>query len=566
MLVLLAISSQWWLVGSWIFGELMNKLSHQPHVLTGVSVTMLIVLVALTDVVFRTLGYIRNTILQKTSRIINDRVQKIFWDSYVRYDLQDRESKKMQDALANARDNQGAISELLQTELDFISNTIIFVAALAALASIVWWGIPILLCAVIPRLFLIWRRKNKQYKNEKSRQEINRYQSALSGFIGTKDARINEARYPILSLFNSIRVKANAVSLKNNLYFYKINWYNDLLFYIAETAILLYLASKIGAGVVSVGILFVFFNSFNRLYESLVNISEKIVTLGITMKKASDFYLVLENNPAITDAVHASEVDNTKAPGIEFRNVWFKYPESEDWILRDCSFSIAAGERVGLVGRNGEGKTTLALLLMRFYDVTEGSILVNGIDIRLIRRDTLLGITGTLFQDFKLLEGSVRFAMTAFNFRKSFSDHQLWGALEKVGMDMTVKKFKHGLHHKISKLFDESKKLSGGQNQKVALAGVIGKEPKLLILDEFTSALDAEAVASIVKAYDDISKGKTCLIISHQFNTLDMVDRVVVLHEGRIAENGKKSELLTVENGIFKQLYSASRLMPTSLS
>lgn len=562
ILLLIVVTSQWWLVGSWIFGELVNALSKQPHVLIGLSLFSLVVLNVVIDITFRSISFIKNAIVQSTYNTINNLVQRKFWASYSRYDLQDRESAKMQDALSNAQNNQGAISELFQLEIDFIYNTVILFVALITLTTIVWWGTIILLLTVIPRLYSLWKRKSRQYKNEKGRQELGRYRSALASFIATKDAKINDAQSRTLSLFDSIRIKTNNVLLKNNIIFYRIGWFNDIAFYIAEAIILMHLVNLISLGQESVGILFLFFTSFNRLYESLVAISEKIVTLGITIKKAEDFYLITEGTPAITDDVNAQEVNDTIPPFIEFRNVWFKYPDTEEWVLKNCSFSINPKERVGLVAKNGEGKTTIALLLLRFYDVQEGAILINGIDLRLIKRDSLLAITGVLFQDFRLLEGSVKFALTAFNFKRAFSDHQLWNSLEKVGMKEYVKKLNGGLNHKISKIFSNSRKLSGGQSQKVGLAGVICKQPKLLILDEFTSALDPEAESEIVKQYEEISRGKTCLVISHRYNTLDIVDKLIILSEGTIVESGTKKELLSLKEGVFKKLYLASRLLP----
>lgn len=561
ILVLIAISSQWWLVGSWVFGELINSLSNQPHVLAGISLVTLILINVIVDFTFRTISYLKNVMAQKAYTTVNNRVQKVYWNSYSKYDLQDRDSPKMQDAISNAQNNQGAISDIMQTEIDFIHNAITLIVAMVALSTIVWWSIPVLLVAVVPRLYFIWKKKNQQYKNEKGRQEIGRYRSALSSFMSTKDAKINIAQGNILSLFDSLRLKMNNVLLKNNVHFIKINWINDILFFVAEGAILLYLTNKVSLGYESVGIIFIFFTAFNRLSDSLVAISEKLVTLGITIKKAEDFYLIVEGTPAIVDDLNAQEVNDTVAPLIEFRNVWFKYPETEEWLLKDCSFSIGPSERVGLVAKNGEGKTTIALLLLRFYDVQQGCVLINGIDIRLIKRDTLLAITGVLFQDFKLLEGSVKFALAAFNFKESFSDHKLWDSLDKVGMKDYVKKLKNGLNHKISKIFKDSRKLSGGQSQKVGLAGVVCKEPRLLVLDEFTSALDPEAESEIIKQYEEISKGKTCLIISHRFNTLDMVDKIIILQGGCIVETGTKKELLSVDTGIFKSLFTASRLV-----
>lgn len=560
VLFMLGITSQWWLVGAWFFGQLVNKLSNQPHAFAGVSIFWLVVFSVVLDIFFKTLSFYKNILLQKTFTAINNQVQRKFWFAYSRYDLQDRESAKMQDALSNAQNNQTAISELFQTEIAFIYDCIILIVALAALTSIVWWGIILLLIVVGPRLFLSWKRKSRQYKNEKDRQEIGRYRSALSGFISTKDARINDAQGSVLSLFDSLRTKMTNVLLKNNILFFRIGWFNDSLFYLAEGVILIYLVYQIQSGAQSVGVLFLAFSSFSRLYDSLVSITDKIVTLGITIKKSEDFYLVLDGTPAISDDPKAQEVDNTVAPFIEFRNVGFKYPDTNDWILKDCSFSIKSGQRVGLVAKNGEGKTTIALLLLRFYDVQEGSILINGIDIRLIKRDTLLSITGVLFQDFKLLEGSTRFALVAFNFKRAFSNHELWSSLEKVGMKDYVNKLEHGLDHKISKIFSNSKKLSGGQSQKIGLAGVICKDPKLLVLDEFTSSLDPEAEGEIVKQYEAISKGRTCLIISHRYNTLDLVDEIILLSGGKIAEQGTKEELLSTKEGIFKKLYTASRL------
>lgn len=562
VLVLFAFTSQFWFFGSWVFGQLMDMLTKKESIFTGVPFVFAILGIFLVDAFFRTCTYVRGNIQRVVDFYITDRVQKTFWGAYIKYDLQDRENSKMQDALGNAQNNQDAVAEVFGIEIDFMISVLTVLVAIAALSLIQWWYSLVVIALVLPRFLFVWKRKNKEYVRSKRMEELKRYRSAMSSFMRTKDARINTANANIFTMYNSLRKRFQIIGFRNSNFFNRISWANDILFYAAEGAMLLSLVYLVNSGVKNVGVLFIFFTAFNNLFKSLTDITEKLISIGITAKKIEDFFLVLEGKPAIVDIEKPQEVDDKKAPLIEFRNVWFKYPETEEWIIKNCNFSVAPGERVGLVARNGEGKTTLALLLLRFYDVSEGSILINGIDIRMIRRDSLFAITGVLFQDFNLLEGSVKLALSAYNFKRSFSDEKLWDSLQKVGMKEYVQNLKNGLHHKISKIFSDSKKLSGGQNQKIGLAGIVCKEPQLLILDEFTSALDPTAEAEIIQQYEKISKGKTCLIISHRYNTLDLVDKILILEKGTIAESGTKKKLLQLPQGVFKSLYTASRLLP----
>ncbi len=561
LLVLSILIAQYWVLSSWLFGQLVNRISTSHSLFEHFPIYGVVLVIFAADIIFEITRFIKSFFQRKLGFILKNRVQKAYWYAFIKYDLQDRENKKMQDALGNANDNQNAIAEIFDSQLQIIVSIATLCTAMITLIAIQWWYALLVSCIVIPRLFFVWKRKNKEYKQDKQMQELYRYRGSLSSFLFTKDAMVHGAKAKILSLFDSLRYGGQKLSLRRSMFYVKISFFSNVWFYLIDATLLLSLVYSVASGKVAIGVMFVFFSAFMRLYDSLTDVTEKVMTIGVTLKKVDDFFLVATGTPAITDVENAISVDNAKTPLIEFRNVSFKYPDAKDWVLKNCTFKINSGERVGLVARNGEGKTTIALLLLRFYDVTEGAILINGIDIRLVKRETLLGITSILFQDFTLLQGSVRFALQAANFKNTYSDAELWDALEKVGMKDYVKNLPNGLDHKMSKIFADSRKFSGGQSQKIGIAGTVLRNPKLLILDEFTSALDPIAEAEMIRLYKEISIGKTCLIISHRYNTLDLVDKVIILQDGTIVEEGSKKQLLATEKGVFKELYKASNLI-----
>jgi len=234
---------------------------------------------------------------------------------------------------------------------------------------------------------------------------------------------------------------------------------------------------------------------------------------------------------------------------IEFRDVWFAYNPGE-WVLKGISLRIRPGERVALVGATGAGKTSIISLISRFYDVQKGAILIDGIDIREVRQKELRRHVGTVLQDPFIFSGTV-----ASNIRlhdEDISDERMHEAAEYVNAAHFIEQLPHGYAEEVR---ERGAGLSVGQKQLLAFARAIAFNPEiLLILDEATSSVDTETEVLIQDALNKLMTNRTSIIIAHRLSTIRNVDRIIVLHKGRIVEEGSHEELLN-RQGVYHRLY-----------
>lgn len=558
--LLSCLATQAWALDAWVFGQVTNKLTGQESIFATVSILIAVLAIFVVDIIPRTIKYLVKIIELRFRKKTTEEAQQLYWRSYIKYDLQDRENPTMQDALNNANRNQDVINEIFSIQWGLGISFLTVIVAAIMLATIAWWYFFVVVLMVLPRVYLTRKRKVENYTQEKRLNEIRRYRGSLESYLGTKESTLNNSRMFYFNLFNSIRAKLNFIGYRNNDYFAKIGYWSDIWFYLLYAVLLYSVITMVAQGIVPVGTMFILFSSINRMFTELDAASMRWVDLEIATKRAEDFFLIIDSTPAIVDRADAFDIDNTRPPHIEFEDVYFKYPGTEQFVLEGATFEIKPGETLGLIAKNGEGKTTIGLLLLRFYDPTKGSIRINGIDLRLVKRSSLLKMTGALFQDFATLKTTVKGALLASKPENDYSDFQIWEILEKVGLKEYAENLPNKLNHKVDRIFKDSIKLSGGQNQKLALGGLIYRNPNFVILDEFTSSLDPEAEQEIVEQYRQVVQEKTALIISHRYLSLKIVDRIIVLQKGKIIESGKKEELLQVKDGVFKRLYTAAQL------
>jgi len=262
--------------------------------------------------------------------------------------------------------------------------------------------------------------------------------------------------------------------------------------------------------------------------------------------------LAIETN--IKESPKMVKVDLSKSPAIEFKNVSFVYPGTTEKIFSNFSLTIHPGEKIALVGENGAGKTTLIKLLARFYDVTEGEIIISGNNIKELELASWYKALGVLFQDFVRYEYSFEDNIYFGKIYEEKDENKIKQAAKISGASGIAEELKDGYKQMLGKTFENGAELSVGQWQKVALARAFLRDAPVLILDEPTASIDAKAEAEIFEKVERLSKNKTVIIISHRFSTVRNADKIYVIHKGKIKEEGSHEKLMKTD-GIYASLF-----------
>jgi ATP-binding cassette subfamily B protein len=258
--------------------------------------------------------------------------------------------------------------------------------------------------------------------------------------------------------------------------------------------------------------------------------------------------------PTIESKPNALPAPRPIQGGFEFRNVSFRYPGSSRLVINNLNFHLRPGERVALIGENGEGKTTIVKLLTRLYDPVAGQVLLDGVDLREYSLEDLYREIGVIFQDFMRYEMTARENIAVGRIEQIDDLESLRESAQKSMADEVVGKLSSGYEQMLGRRFDGGVDLSGGEWQKVALARAYLRDAQVLILDEPTSALDARSEYEVFQRFAELTAGKMALFISHRFSTVRMADRIVVLVNGSIAEEGDH-DALTQLGGRYAEMF-----------
>ncbi len=299
-------------------------------------------------------------------------------------------------------------------------------------------------------------------------------------------------------------------------------------------------------GVLSIGTLYFLAGA---ILQASTNIQMIFSTLSGVADQAlflTDLLAFFEMQPTIRSKPNALPAPRPIRRGFEFRNVSFAYPGSERLILQNLNFTLHVGERVALIGENGQGKTTIVKLITRFYDPTEGQILLDGIDLREYSLEDLYREIGVIFQDFMRYEMTASENVAVGRIEEIGNAEQIAAAAHKSLADEVIAKLPAKYDQMLGRRFETGVDLSGGEWQKLALARAYLRDAQLLILDEPTAALDARSEYEVFERFAELTEGKMALFISHRFSTVRMADRIVVLADGRITEDGSHEQLMSL--------------------
>ncbi len=285
------------------------------------------------------------------------------------------------------------------------------------------------------------------------------------------------------------------------------------------------------------------------IVQAMSNIQQAFSTASGVADQAlflTDLLAFFEMKPRVE-----SKPDGLRAPrpivqGFEFRNVSFAYPGSTRRVLRDFNFTLHPGERVALIGENGQGKTTIVKLITRLYDPTEGQILLDGVDLREYDLEDLHSEMGVIFQDFMRYEMTARENIAVGRIEVPHTPEEIEYAADKSLAEGVIAKLPGGFDQMLGRRFEGGVDLSGGEWQKIALARAYLRDAQLLILDEPTAALDARSEFEVFQRFAELTFGKMALLISHRFSTVKMADRIVVLEAGQLVEEGSHAQLMAL--------------------
>lgn len=321
----------------------------------------------------------------------------------------------------------------------------------------------------------------------------------------------------------------------------------ELVYSLAVATLIWVGGGQVLRGAVDFGVLYAFINYLELFFRPINDLTEKYNIMQASMASAERIFLILDEQPAI------AEIDSPRPMGevkghIEFRNVWFAYV-GEDWVLRDVSFTVEPGQTVAFVGATGAGKSTIMNLLSRFYDIQKGQILIDGQDIRSLSTAELRRNVGLVMQDVFMFSGTI-----GENIRLNNPNIDM-DRVESVARHVNAHHFIDALPKKYEEpVTERGSTLSAGQRQLLAFARALAYDPAILILDEATANIDTETEMLIQDALPKLLKGRTSLVVAHRLSTIQDADIIIVLHRGKIREQGTHQELLA-QKGLYHNLF-----------
>jgi ATP-binding cassette, subfamily B, multidrug efflux pump len=321
----------------------------------------------------------------------------------------------------------------------------------------------------------------------------------------------------------------------------------ELLSSIALGLIIWYGGGRMIQGAMELGALVAFIQYSERFFRPIADLSEKYNILQSAMASSERVFTLLDTRAEVTSPENPIRPPVAPSGDIEFRNVWFAYAK-ENWVLRDVSFQVKPGESVAIVGHTGAGKTTVTSLLMRFYDVQKGEILLDGQNIASLDLNYLRRTFAVVLQDVFLFSGTLE---SNIRLGSDISHERIVAAARDVNLMPFIDSLPDGLSHQVN---ERGTTLSVGQRQLLAFARALAHDPQVLILDEATSSVDTETELRIREAIDRLMQGRTSIVIAHRLSTIQKCDKILVMHKGRVREMGTHQELLA-QRGLYYKLY-----------
>jgi len=547
------LSSIFPIISSYIFKLFIDNTLKNLNISPSIPLILIVVLAA---------RYISNWLWDFVSWVLKE----TYFDYLVRYKLQNKfnnlfcykishldiehlENSETQDLINKAKDTMTwRPPDFLRAFSYLFNNLVALVSSFILLASYSWYLPFVILLFGLPRLYLRAKMGAMQWSVWGSSTPESRKMWYMQNLLTQKNSIIESKIFQ--STDSLIR---KSVAIQTDLFeknkkpvqnFVKIGSIPQLFEMLAVFGFALARLPLVLSGQMSVGDFSFFVDMLDRVLNSVAGTVGNLGWMYENNLYVNHFFEVMNLPKVVPEPINPIKIDPTiNPPEIEFRNVTFSYPNSKSKALKNLSFKIKSGENVALVGKNGAGKTTIVKLLCRFYDVSSGEILINGVNIKEVDLKDWYKYLGTLFQEFIKYDFSVKENITLGK-TENFDQKKMVFAAKQSGADIFINELPNKYDQVLGKQFKDAVELSIGQWQKIAIARAFYEEAPVLILDEPTSAIDAETEYKIFRNLDREYKNKSLLLISHRFSTVRNADRILVLDNGEIVEEGTHDELL----------------------
>ena len=442
------------------------------------------------------------------------------------------------------------LSDVFSEGLAAMVGDILQLVFIMAFMFYIDWRLTLVSLSVIPPLLFstyVFKEKIKQ-----SFQEVRTAVASLNSFVqehltGMSVVQIFNNEDREFKKFAKINQQHTRANIKSVLYYSVYFPVAEVLAAVGIGLLVWYAAQGQIEGTISKGALIAFILYNSLFFRPIRQIADRFNTLQLGLVSTERLLRLLDSKELIAD--NGSYAPPALRGDVRFEHVWFAYND-EDYVLRDISFEVKAGQTIAFVGATGAGKTSIINLLSRFYDINKGEILIDGHDLRAYDLKALRRQIGVVLQDVFLFAGTIADNITLGS--KEITEEQIWAAADLVGARRFIKRLPGGLHYAV---MERGATLSVGQRQLISFVRAMVYQPRIIILDEATSSVDSETEELIQAAIEKLMEGRTSLVIAHRLSTIQKADRIIVLDKGEIMESGTHEDLLRLADGFYAQLY-----------
>ena len=501
------------------------------------------------------LEFIQASTLQMTGQRIMFDLRTQIYAHLQRIDVRFYDRNPVGRLMTRVTTDVDALNELFTSGVVSVFGDVFALIAIMTAMVMLDWRLALIAFVVIPLIVLVtqWFRVHVRQTYRDVRVWIARINAFLQEHIsGVSTVQLFRREAQSFADFDAINVAHMQANVRSIFYYAVFYPAIEILGAVATALILWYGGGEVIQGSLTLGTLVAFLQYSNRFFRPIQDLSEKFNVLQGAMASSERIFQLLDTPVKVQSA--ASDTSNRsggsgRADGgtIAFEQVWFAYND-DDFVLRDVSFTVEPGQRIGIVGATGAGKTTVINLLLRFYDVTRGRITIDGVDIRELPLDDVRARFGLVLQDVHLFSGTIAANVRLGN--SGIGDDDVRRVLQAVN----AAPFVDALGGIESAVVERGATLSVGQKQLLSFARALAFDPPVLVLDEATSSIDTETEALIRDALTTLMHGRTTIAIAHRLSTIQDMDRILVFHKGALRESGRHQELVA-QRGLYHRLY-----------